>query len=160
MVPFVMFEWLVSELPPDNQRVSKLVFERLPIILVVGKKRMGWVVRESYNHGHLNWKLSGHPDIWHAFFISYFFRRRTSPDSSLPGEPYERLLTNLNPVQTNWIRCTWLRLPWGSCKVTKSLYGTLVRKSVSRKDPSSLLGFTGPSLGQSARGHKSHSTSR
>ncbi len=35
-VPFVIFEWLVWELPPDNQRVSNSLFERSPIIIVVG----------------------------------------------------------------------------------------------------------------------------
>ena len=35
-VPFVISEWLVWELPPDNQRVSNSLFERSPIIIVVG----------------------------------------------------------------------------------------------------------------------------
>ena len=35
-VPFVISEWLVWELPPDNQRVSNWLFERSPIIIVVG----------------------------------------------------------------------------------------------------------------------------
>ena len=35
-VPFVISEWLVWELPPDNQRVSNWFFERSPIIIVVG----------------------------------------------------------------------------------------------------------------------------
>ena len=35
-VPFVISEWLVWELPPDNQRVSNSLFERSPIITVVG----------------------------------------------------------------------------------------------------------------------------
>ena len=34
-VPFVISEWLVWELPPDNQRVSNSLFERSPIIIVV-----------------------------------------------------------------------------------------------------------------------------
>ena len=38
-VPFVITEWLVWELPPDNQRVSNLLFERSPIIIVVGSLR-------------------------------------------------------------------------------------------------------------------------
>ena len=35
-VPFIIFEWLVYELPAVNQRVSSSVFQRSPIIIVVG----------------------------------------------------------------------------------------------------------------------------
>ena len=34
-VPFVIFEWLVWELPADNQRVSDLVFKVKQIIYIV-----------------------------------------------------------------------------------------------------------------------------
>ena len=34
-VPFVLFEWLVYELPAVDQRVSSSVFQRSPIIIVV-----------------------------------------------------------------------------------------------------------------------------
>ena len=42
-VPFVISEWLVWELPPDNQRVSNWLFERSPIIIVVGSVLFKWL---------------------------------------------------------------------------------------------------------------------
>ena len=48
-VPFVISEWLVWELPPDNQRVSNSLFERSPIIIVVGWNLISSEIRPYFS---------------------------------------------------------------------------------------------------------------
>ena len=101
-VPFIISEWLVWELPPDNQRVSNWLFERSPIIIVVGW--LNFLGLSNWNFGTHNWEtslVSVFPENAWDGFCKMWWVWNDIQASQRPGHTYEEC-SHLLYLRTLW----------------------------------------------------------